>query len=129
MIYILLMNQTKSREMCTRLLTRDFGGPLHDPLWRCNWQGNIDWPELLKPFASVKNLYLSSDIARCIVPAPQELVGVGARATEVLPTIQNVFLEELQPSGPVEEGIQQIVSVRQVAGHPIAVSYGQKVRY
>ena len=121
---------------CARLLTRDFGGPLHlsyeDPLWRCNWQGNIEnalWPELLHPFASVKNLYLSSDIARCIVPAPQELVGFGARATEVLPTIQHVFLEELQPSGPVEEGIQQIVSVRQVAGHPIAVSYEQKVRY
>ena len=101
-----------------------------DPLWRCNWQGNIEnalWLELLHPFASVKNIYLSSGIARCIVPALQELVG--ARATEVLPTIQHVFLEELQPSGPVQEGIQQVVAVRQAAGHPIAVSYGQKVRY
>ena len=101
-----------------------------DPLWRCSWQGNIEnalWLELLHPFASVKNIYLSSGIARCIVPALQELVG--ARATEVLPTIQHVFLEELQPSGPVQEGIQQVVAVRQAAGHPIAVSYGQKVRY
>ena len=104
-----------------------------DPLRRCNWQGpqgNIEnalWLELLHPFASVKNLYLSSDIARCIVPAVQELIG--ARAIEVLPTIQNVFLEELQPSGPVQQGIQQVVAVRQAAGHPIAVSYGQNVRY
>jgi hypothetical protein len=73
----------------------------------------------------VKNLYPSEHIAGRIVPALQELVG--GRATEVLPTLQNILLEEDQPSGPVQKGIQQVVAVRQATGHPIAVSYGQKV--
>ena len=49
-----------------------------------------------------------------------ELVGGGA--TEVLPILQNIFLEELQSSGPVQEGIQQFVAARQVTSHPITVS-------
>jgi hypothetical protein len=98
------------------------------PYWRQHWQGNIEsalWLELLHPFTSVKNLHLSEHIARRIVPALQELVG--GRTTEVLPALQNILLNEHQPSGPVQEGIQQIVSVRQAIGHPIAVSYGQVV--
>ena len=98
------------------------------PHWRQHWQDNIEnalWLELLRPFTSVKNLYLSEDIARCIVPALQDLVG--RRATELLPALQNVFLENQPSLGPVLEGIQQFVAVRQDTGHPIAVSYGQKV--
>ena len=100
-----------------------------NPRWRQHWQDNIEnalWLELLHPFTSVKNLFLSKEIARRIVPALQELVG--DRATEVLPTLQNIFLEERRSSGPVQEGIQQVVAVRQAASRPIAVSYGQYVR-
>jgi hypothetical protein len=75
----------------------------------------------------VKNLYLTEEIAQRIVPALQDLVGV--RATEVLPTLENIFLEEGQRSGPVQEGIQQVVAVRQATNHPIAVSYQQKVEF
>jgi hypothetical protein len=99
-----------------------------DPCWQTHWQDNIEnvlWLELLHPFTSVKNLYISGYIAQGIVPALQELVG--GRATEVLPTLQNIFLE-LQPSRPVQEGIQQVIAVRQAAGHPIAVSYRQILR-
>ena len=74
----------------------------------------------------MKNLFLSKDIARRIVPAIQELVG--DRATEVLPTLLFFFLEERQSSGPVPEGIQQVVAMRQAASRPIAVSYVQYVR-
>jgi hypothetical protein len=100
-----------------------------NPRWQQHWQDNIEnvlWLELLHPFTSVKNLYLSKDIARRIVLALQGLVE--DRATEVLPTLQNIFLEERQSSGLVQKGIQQIVAVRQAADHPIAVSYGQYVR-
>jgi hypothetical protein len=68
----------------------------------------------------VKNLYLSKEFAPHIVPALQELVG--GRATEVLPTLQNIFLEGLQPSEPAQEGIQQFIAARQFTSHPIAVS-------
>ena len=98
--------------------------------WQQHWQDTIEnavWLELLHPFTFVKNLYLSEYVARRIVPALQELVG--GRATEVLPTLQNIFLEKGQPSGPVQEGIQLVVAVRQAAGHPVAVSYGRYIRY
>ena len=74
----------------------------------------------LQPFTAVKNLYLSEKIASHIMPALQELAR--GRSTEVLPTLQNIFLEEPQPSGTVQEGIQQFVAARQVTSHPIAVS-------
>jgi hypothetical protein len=53
------------------------------------------------------------------MPALLELVG--RRTTEVLPALQNIFLEKLRPSGPVQEGIRQFVAARQVTGHPTAV--------
>ena len=92
-----------------------------------HWQGNIDnalWLRLLHPFTFVKNLYLTEEIAQRIVPALQDLVGV--RATEVLPTLENIFLEEGQQSGPVQEGIQEVVTVRQTNNHPIAVFYSYR---
>ena len=87
------------------------------------WQDNIEnalWLELLQPFTAVKNLYLSEKIASRIMPALQELAR--GRSTEVLPTLQNIFLEEPQPSGTVQACIQQFIATRQATGHPIAVS-------
>ena len=68
----------------------------------------------------MENLYLSEELASRIGSALQELV-VGGTA-EVLPTLQNMFLEGLESSGAVQESIGQFVSARQVVGHPIAVS-------
>jgi hypothetical protein len=87
------------------------------------WPDDIEntlWLELLRPFASAKNLHLSGQVTPRIMPALQELVG--ARTTEVLPALQNIFLEELQLSGPVQEGVERFAATRQAAGHPIAVS-------
>ena len=91
---------------------------------RPNWQGNIEnalWLELLHPFTAVKNLYLSKKIAPLIVPALQELVG--ARTTEALPTLQNIFWEGLQPSGPVHEDLGWFIAARRITTHPIAISH------
>ena len=93
-----------------------------DPSWPPVWQDNIDntlWLELLRPFPAVKNLYLSEKFASLIASALQELTG-GSTA-KVLPSLKNIFLEELQPSGTVRASIQQFVAARQVS-HPIAVS-------
>jgi hypothetical protein len=95
--------------------------------WRQDWQDNIEntlWLELLLPFTSVKNLYVSEEFARRIVPALEDLVE--GRRTEVLPALENIFLEELEPSGPVEKGIGQFVAMREVTGHPIAVTRWDK---
>jgi hypothetical protein len=85
-----------------------------DPYWRDNVEDTL-WLELLHPFSAAKNLYLSRGIVQRIAPA------VGRRSTEVLPTLQNIFLEGLDPSGPVQGGIGQFVSARQATSHPIAV--------
>ena len=84
---------------------------------------NALWLELLHFFTTVKNLFLSENIATRVVPALQEVVG--GRTTEVLPTLQNVFIEGLQPSGhvqEVQEGIGKFVASRQLTSQPIVVS-------
>ena len=89
-----------------------------------HWKDDIEdgqWLEVLHPFTSVKNLYLSRKLTQSIAPALQELVG--ERAIEVLPALQSLFLEEVHPSGPVEEAIGKFVAARQLAGHPIIVSH------
>ena len=87
------------------------------------WQDYVEnplWLELLHPFAAVKNLYLCKKFAPHIAPVLQELVG--ERTTEVFPTLENIFLEGFQPSGPLHEGIEKFVTARRITSRPIAVS-------
>jgi hypothetical protein len=87
-----------------------------------NWKENVEndqWLELLRPFAAVRSLYLSEEFQPDLASAIQELVG--GRTTEVLPSVQNVFLEKFEPSGAFQEAIGQFVAARQLSGHPIAI--------
>jgi hypothetical protein len=90
-----------------------------DLYWADDFE-NREWLELLHPFTDVENLYLSEQLAPLIGPALQELVE--GRTTEVLPALQNIFLEGFKSLGPVEEGIGQFVAARQVANHPVEIS-------
>jgi hypothetical protein len=81
---------------------------------------NVEWLELLLPFTAVKNLYLSKQFAPRIAPALQEITGGGT--TEVLSTLQNLYLDGFQPSETVQEGIAQFISTRQLTSHPVAIS-------
>jgi len=99
--------------------------PLH-------WQDDIrnsEWLELLHPFTSVKNLYLSKELSPRIAPSLRELVG--RRASEALPTLQNLFLEELHSplARPVEEAIGRFVAARQLSNHPVAISQWERDGY
>ena len=88
-----------------------------------DWKDNVEnalWLELFNPFSNVKNIYLSEEFAPRIVPALQELVG--ARTSEVLPILENIFVEGLGLSGPIQEGIAKFVAARQVTDHPLAFS-------
>ena len=88
-----------------------------------HWPDNIEnrlWLELLHPFTALKILYISKEFVPRILPALQELVG--DRTTEVLPALQNLFLERREPSGTVQEGIGQFIAQRQVTSHPVVVS-------
>src|SRR6267142_2038486 len=52
---------------------------------------NAQWLELLHPFVSMKDLLLRDGSFPHVVPALEQLAG--ERATEMLPTLRNIFLE------------------------------------
>jgi hypothetical protein len=88
-----------------------------------NWQDDIESSqllELLHPFTGVKDLFISQEFTSHIAPILQEFVM--ERVSEVLPALQNLFLEGTVPPGPVQEGIGQFVTARQLSGHPVAFS-------
>lgn len=98
----------------------------YDSSWR-DIQGESNrWLELLHPFTSVKSLYLSHVIVRCIAPALWELIG--ERVAGVLPAMQTLFLPDLDLLGPasVPEAIRSFVSGRQFFGRPVAVSHWRR---
>jgi hypothetical protein len=68
----------------------------------------------------VKNLYLCKEFAPGIAATLQELDG--GRITEVLPSLRNIFVKGLEPSGPFQEKIWQFVSARQLSNHIITIS-------
>jgi hypothetical protein len=78
--------------------------------------------ELLLPFTAVKNLYLPEEFAPGIAAALQELVG--ARITEVLPSLQNIFVEwpGAESLRPLQENLDQFAAARWHSGHPITIS-------
>jgi hypothetical protein len=88
-----------------------------------HWQDDIEntlWLDPLRSFVAVKNLYLSEEIVPRIAPALQELVG--ARTTEVLPSLENIFLEDFWSSRPLHKDIETFVAARRLTSHPVAVS-------
>jgi len=85
-------------------------------VWKNDAIENSLWLELLLPFPAVRNLYLSKDFAPGIAATLQEIVG-----TEVLPILQNIFVEGLEASGPFQENIGQFVAARELSGHSITI--------
>ena len=80
---------------------------------------STQWVELFQPFTTVKNLYLSEEVTLRVAPALKELTGESV--SELLPALQGLFLEGLQPLGPVQEAIKPFIAARQLSGQPIAV--------
>jgi hypothetical protein len=65
----------------------------------------------------VKNLYLYKEFVPGIAASLQELVG--DRVTGVFSSLQNIFVEELEP---FEKNIGQFIVARRLSGHRVAVS-------
>ena len=88
------------------------------------WQDDVEntlWLELFRPFSAVKNLYVCKKFVPRIAPALQGLVG--GRTTEVFPTLENIFSDGFQASGPLHEGIEEFVAARWLTSRPVAVSH------
>ena len=92
--------------------------------WR--WQVVVDdpdprWLNLLHLFntVAVKDLRLCKSVA---LPVARALRGLPAeRVTEVLPALENVFISEPEPFGPVKEAISEFADARQLSGHPVSI--------
>jgi hypothetical protein len=103
---------------------------LYVKLWESDWQDDVEieeWLEICHPFTAMKNLYISERFGQRIASAVQE--PGGEIVTDSLPALENLFLEELQPSGPVQEAIGKFIAARALSGHPIAVSQWQWDRW
>ena len=88
-------------------------------VWKDDAIENTLWLQLLLPFTAAKNLYVSKEFAPGIAAALQEL---GSRITEVLSSLQNIFVEGLEPSEHFQKNIRQFVAARQLSNHPITIS-------
>ena len=89
-------------------------------VWMHDATESILWLELLIPFTAVENLYLSEEFAPGIAVALRELVA--GRTTEVLPSLQNIFVQGLEPSGSFQKNTEQFVATRLLFDHPITIS-------
>jgi hypothetical protein len=90
-------------------------------VWRNDATESTLWLELLLTFTTVENLYLSKEFVPGIAVALQELVW-----GEVLPSLQNIFVEGLEPSGHFQEKIELFVATRLLPGQTIAISEWDK---
>ena len=88
---------------------------------------DTQWLELFRPFTAVRTLRIHHMLQSLIVPALQELTG--ERATEVLPALDSLYLEEYPPSGSDQQAIESIVAARQHSDHPVAVHHWEVVKW
>jgi hypothetical protein len=92
------------------------------------------WLQLLRPFTAVKNLYISHELVPCIAPALEEAEELvqerPERATEVVPALQNLYLESgTLALESVQETIGKFLASRQLSGNPIVVSRWERTRH
>ena len=89
------------------------------------WQDEGDdsqWLQLLSPFVSVKSLYVPEGLGPFIAPALAALAG--ERVAEVLPKLNDLFLQGLGYSEFVEETIGSFIRMRQLQfGHPVLLRH------
>ena len=87
------------------------------------WKDSIEntlWLELLHLFTTTKNLYLCKRSAPHVSPILQE-VAIAGRMLEVLPNVQNIFLQEFPPSGLVQEGVGLFATARRLFCRPTTI--------
>jgi len=79
----------------------------------------VRWLDFFHPFTALEYLCLDKNAARRIVPALRHSHLAPEGATQMLPALQSLFINEL--SYPLQEGIVEFVTARQLSGLPVAV--------
>ena len=83
---------------------------------------NVQWLELLRLFPSLKDLVLLGKSFRFVAVALDELDGESV--TEVLPALQNIFIQDPHASEPDDnKAIEAFIATRQLLGSPVTVQH------
>jgi len=113
---------------CSGLLpplpTLEHLGIYNSEFWSSQWPNEVEdtqWTELLRPFITVKDLALDEAFALSVASALQELVG--ERVIDILPALQNIFLEGFQSSDSVPGGVAKFIAARELSGCPVIVHH------
>jgi hypothetical protein len=77
------------------------------------------WLELSRLFVVAETVYVSKRLVSPVATALEDLTV--QMATEVLPMLQTLFLEGLEPSGPVHEAIMSFANARQLSQQPVDI--------
>jgi len=77
------------------------------------------WLELFRLFVGAQSLHVSEGLVFPVAGAFQDLTE--QMATEVLPVLQTLSLEGLEPSGPVHEAIKSFATARQLSHRPVVI--------
>ena len=77
------------------------------------------WLELFRLCVAAQSLHVSEELVSPVAKALQDLMG--QRDTEVLPVLRALFLEGLQPSGPVHEAMESFTTTRQLSNQPVVI--------
>jgi len=88
------------------------------------WEYDIDheqWFEILQPFTSVGELYVSDTMWPLLAPTLKQ--HTGENTFTILPMLCDLFLDQSEPSGPFPETLQPFVAARELAGHPVVVHH------
>jgi len=80
---------------------------------------SAQWLELFHLFIAAQSLHVSKRLVSPVARALQDLTG--QTATEVLPVLRTLFLEGLQPSGPVREAMKPFATARQLSHQPVDI--------
>ncbi|KAH9977548.1 hypothetical protein BJV74DRAFT_888383 [Russula compacta] len=101
---------------------------VHEFLLGQAWKGRgngIDRTQLLElfgPFSTVQHLHIQDELRSLFTRALQGLTG--DRATEVLPTLRNIFFGRLPERRPIlRENIQAFIAARRHSDHPVDVHW------
>ena len=80
---------------------------------------NIQWPDLLHQFTGLKDLHLRKGVIRRIAHTLPKIAT--ERVPEVLPTLQNLFIEGPEHSWLIQEALGKFTAARQLSGLPVVV--------
>ena len=77
------------------------------------------WLELFRLLIAAQSLHVSKALVSPVTGALRDLTG--QMAMEVLPVLQTLSLEGLEPSGPVHEAMKSFATARQLSHQPVII--------